>query len=280
MKTFKSIIKEFDEALDSLSTSEQSQLKRSIDGIELCNQTLSSLKKKIEQRDFESIPEEINFFKNIKPHPMSYLIYFTEVRSCELQKPKAGLSYQTDFLEREIVKINKFFYQNIDFAHYMELGYTYLDHQFFSRTHRVSYPISPFTDYYQYPEFSTSHDMLWSKIKAMNHFIHFIRESMEALQPGSTKKHLEEKKHRVLIWTASKTALTELIYALYSDNVLNHGGADLKTITTSFEEFFNVKLDQIYKTYAEIKERKGSRTKFLDELMLKLSLKMDREDLA
>jgi len=51
-------------------------------------------------------------------------------------------------------------------------------------------------------------------------------------------------------------------------------------ITSSFEDFFNIKLDNIYKTYTEIKARKSSKTKFLEELTLNLQQKMAREDLG
>jgi hypothetical protein len=159
----------------------------------------------------------------------------------------------------------------------MEQGYTYLDHQFFTRNHRNNFPFTPMTDYYQYPEFSTSHDMLWAKVKAMNRFIHYIREAMQKLNAGN-EMMFEEKKHKVLVWTAPKTAITELIYALYSNGSLNNGAADINTITASFEDFFNIKLDNIYKTYSEIKGRKNSKTRFLEELTLNLQHKINKED--
>lgn len=274
---FKTTIAEFNLSLQNIIDGKEIPLKKASDGIELCNKTLSLLKEKVEQNDFETAPLEVEFFKNIKPIPMSYLIYFTEVRSCELRKPKAGTSFQIEFFEKEMRKINKFFYRNVDFVHYMEQGHCYLDHQFFTRNHRNNFPFTPMTDYYQYPEFTTSHDMLWSKIKAMYRFIHYIREAMQKLNAGNTILY-DEKKLKVLVWTAPKTALTELIYALYSSGALNHGVADINTITTSFEDFFNIKLDNIYKTYAEIKDRKSSKTKFLEELMLNLKQKIHKEE--
>ncbi|MBF4473071.1 RteC domain-containing protein [Flavobacterium sp. HJJ] len=274
---FKSNIEEFDEKLKLIINAEENHLKKASEGIDLCNKTLSILKEKVDQNDFETIPLEIDFFKKIKLLPMSYLIYFTEVRSCELRKPKTGKSYQIEFLEKEMRKINKFFYRNVDFVHYMEQGYTYLDHQFFTRNHRKNFPFTPMTDYYQYPEFSTSHDMLWAKVKAMNRFIHYIREAMQKLNAGN-EMMFEEKKHKVLVWTAPKTAITELIYALYSNGSLNNGAADINTITASFEDFFNIKLDNIYKTYTEIKSRKSSKTKFLEELTFNLKQKINKEE--
>ena len=119
--------------------------------------------------------------------------------------------------------------------------------------------------------------MLWSKIKGMYRLLHYIRQSLEEIRPEKFSVS-PGRKPPVLLWTSSKTALIELIYALYSDGALNHGAVDVSTITSSFEDYFNIKLDNLYKTYSEIKARKGSKTKFLEELMLNLQKKMSRED--
>lgn len=274
---FKGILEEFEMEINKILISHSNEWKATIKGIELCNSVLNDLKEKIDQEDFETVEDEIAFFKEVKPAVMSYLIYFTEVRSCEIRKPKAGINFQVRFLEKELKKVNKFFYRNVDFAHYMELGHTYLDHQLFTRNFRNNFPFTPMVNYYQFPEFSTSHDMLWAKIKAMHRFIHYLRNSLEDLKPGKSP-FPPPKKHPVILWTSSKTALIELIYALYSDGAINHGAAELSTITSSFEDFFNIRLDNVYKTYSEIKARKGSKTKFLEELILNLEQKMSKED--
>lgn len=274
---YEELLKEFERVMNELISQEgMSHLKRAEKAIPACNKTLSLMQAIVEKEDFESPEQEISFFKNIKVIPMSFLIYFSEVRSCEVQKPKAGIDFQVRFFEKEIKKINKFFSRNSDFVHYMEQGHNYLDHQFFTRNHFNNFPLTPVINYYQYPEFTTSHDMLWAKIQAMYKYIHYIRSSVQKIKPG--KKHFHEKKHKLLLWTGSKTSLVELIYALYSTGVLNQGTVELSAVTSSFEDFFNIKLENIYKTYSEIKARKGSKTKFLEELMVNLQLKMERDD--
>lgn len=275
---FKKTIESFNSNCNQILEANDSMLTKAGNGIILCNKTISTLKEIVDKQDFNTVIEEIEFFKNIKPIPMSLLIYFTEVHSCELRMPKAGNSYKIQFLQKELRKVNKFFYKNTDFVHYMEQGYNYLDHQFFTRNHRDNFPFTPMTDYYQFPEFSTAQDMLWSKVKAMYHFIHYIRQELKRLKVNNSDI-FEENKHKVLVWTGPKTALTELIYALFSNGAINHGAADINTITSSFEDFFNIKLDNIYKTYTEIKARKSSKTKFLEELTLNLQQKMAREDI-
>lgn len=275
---FQGILKDFEEAINEIIAQEgDNYLRRADRAIPICNRTLSHLRDMVEKEDFESPEKEISFFKNIKVIPMSFLIYFSEVRTSEVQKPKAGVDFQVRFFEKEIKKINKFFSRNSDFVHYMEQGHNYLDHQFFTRNHINNFPLNPVINYYQYPEFTTSHDMLWAKVQAMYKYIHYIRSSIQQLDPG-TQKLFHEKKHKLLLWTGSKTSLVELIYALYSTGVLNHGTAELNAVTSSFEDFFNVKLENVYKTYSEIKARKGSKTKFLEDLMLNLQIKMDRDD--
>jgi hypothetical protein len=271
-------IEEFNAACNQLLESSENTLSKAVVGISLCNKTLADLKEIVDKKDFNTVPEEIDFFRNVKPIPMSSLIYFTEVRSCELRMPKAGNSYKINFLQKELRKINKFFYKNADFVHYMEQGYNYLDHQFFTRNYRDNFPFTPMTDYYQYPEFTTTHDMLWAKVKAMYRFIHHIRQSLKQLKVDDSDI-FDEKKHKVIVWTGPKTALTELIYALFSNGAINHGAADINLITASFEDFLNIKLDNVYKTYSEIKARKSSKTKFLEELTLNLQQKIARDDM-
>lgn len=274
---FEKVLAFFIESIDQITQSVNPSLKKAEAGIRLCNNTLSELQNLVNKEDFESKEEEINFFRNIKPIPMSYLIYFTEVRTCELSVPKAGMQPKIRFLEKEVKKINKFFSRNNDFVNYMEQSHSYLDHQFFTRNNINNFPIAPTINYYQYPEFSTSHDMLWAKIQAMYRFIHYIREGLQKLQPGNKNLYVE-KQPKLLLWTASKTSLIELIYALYSSRAFNNGAVELSTITSSFEDYFNVKLDNVYKTYTEIKARKGSKTKFLEELTIQLQHKINRDD--
>lgn len=276
-KMLEQVIKDFKGQLNSEVMNISDSLKRADTGINLCNDTISKLKGLIEKEDFENVPEEIDFFRNIKTCPMSYLIYFTEIRSCELRKPKVGENHQLRFFELEFEKINEFFQKNNDFVQYMEQGHTYIDHQLFTRNHRINFPFTPMTNYYQFPEFSTSHDMLWSKVKAMYLLIHYIRESMKECS-AEDKKIFPEKKHKVMVWTGGKTDLVELIYALYASGDLNYGGADISTITSAFEDFFSIRLNHVYKTFNEIKARKEIRTKYLQELVLFLERKMARDD--
>ncbi|WP_245812624.1 RteC domain-containing protein [Salegentibacter echinorum] len=266
----------FTEQIEQIINSEETSLKKAELGIRLCNKTLTKLQERVAKEDFEDAAEEIAFFKNIKPIPMSYLIYFTEIRTCELNIPKAGIDPKIHYLEKEVKKINEFFTQNNDFVNYMEQSYNYLDHVYFTRHNLENFPFAPTINYYQYPEFSTSHDMLWAKIQAMYRFIHYIRDAIQQLKPDNIYI-AQQNQPKLLLWTGSKTALVELIYALHAVGDINHGAVELQTITSAFESFFNTKLNT-YKTYAELKARKGDLTQYLHKLIVHLEHRMRRDD--
>ena len=81
--------------------------------------------------------------------------------------------------------------------------------------------------------------------------------------------------HLNLQWTSSKSALTELIYALHYNQVINNGNADIKEIALAFQQILHFDMGDFYKIFSEIKSRKNSRTKFLDDLSSGLQSHMD-----
>ncbi|WP_290629412.1 RteC domain-containing protein [Altibacter sp.] len=222
--------------------------------------------------------EEIDFFKYTKQIPLVPLIYYSEVRSFEIQFPKANLDSQKKYTKRKINKINRFFLYNMDFIRYVESNSTHFDQQYFTRDYLDTYIITYSKFYFQDPEFSTARDMLLGKVKAYQMFIDYLQKRL--LKNGKVTKDRINGSAQIpsLKWTASKTALTELVYALHSNRAINNGNVDIKEIATTLQHIFHYDLGDFYKTYSEIKSRKVSRTKFLDELSSALLSQMDKAE--
>lgn len=272
MKMAEQFIEKFQEQVTFLKQRKLTPSTLALKGIYLSKQTLTKLKKWNEVKEFQAVTEEVHFFKNVKSVPMSYLIFFTEMQMCELRKPKAGLQFQTSFFKKELKRINKFFYRYSELSNYMETGQSYLDQQFFSKTQHPVEVIRPLINYTQFSEFETSHDLLWAKIKAMHKLIDYIRHSLEKLH--RKKLPIEEGQGYQLKWTASKVAMTELVYALYSARAVNSGNADIKQIAGAFQNVFQIDLGDLYHTYGEIRARKIQPTKFIDHLKIALKQRM------
>lgn len=70
--------------------------------------------------------------------------------------------------------------------------------------------------------------------------------------------------------------LYELIYSLCSAAVLNDGNCEINELTELFEQIFNVRLDDIYRGFQDIKLRSNP-TKFLDKLKESLLRKINED---
>lgn len=238
--------------------------------IQLIIQTLSKLKEYVLKRGFKNTDEEIHFFKHQKPVIVSKLIYYNAIYKIESKKPY-GAKQIKKFLNKELKKLKKFFDNNIDFYKYYRSGNSFLDENFFIRgKHDIRMWLDTFYFEADY-RFCTSHDYKVAKIIA-NDLIQVYLED----QLNSNHKKVSDSSS--LHWTGSKTALTELIYALYAQGVFNNGNTDIKLIAKTFETAFNIDLGDFYHTFMELKARKINRTKFLDSLCEALIKKKDEQD--
>ena len=72
--------------------------------------------------------------------------------------------------------------------------------------------------------------------------------------------------------------IIELIYALHTEGIFNHGVADIREIVQSFSKAFDIEIGQYHRTFNEITNRKAERTKFLSSLKDSLINRMDQAD--
>jgi len=240
--------------------------------IKYCREILEIYRLNIKTYKFKTVPEEIQFFKEDKQIPLVELIYYINLRSLELETSTAG-KYKPKLLLQKIKKIDKFFLKNREFRRYVELKHTFMDEFYFTRgfLNKVEAYDNPV---YWDPEFSTSHDILLAHLKAYQKILPFLHKQLALLDNPQGNFELKHDIH----WTSSKVALTELIYALHLSGAINNGSADIISIVSLFEEVFNLKLDNFYKKFSEIKARKGRRTKFLDLITWHLEQKLNQAD--
>lgn len=243
-----------------------------------CRRALSQMSQTISSTCFINEEDEINFFKKIKTQPLSQLVYFSEIRSMEIQYPKGNRQVQSKYLVRKIKKANKFFDYNIEFIQYVKDKKTHYDSLYYTRKNYNSLNVTDTKTYYRAPEFSTSHDILLGKVKGFDLWVNYLQNRLYNLEnPNTVNLHKIHKKSR-LKWTSSKVALTELIYALHSSGAINSGAADIREIASIAQKIFNVELGDYYHAYLEIKMRKSGRTKFIDRLRDSLEKRIEESE--
>lgn len=239
--------------------------------IKLIIKCLYEVKQFVLKREFKNTDEEIRFFKHQKPVIVSKLIYYNAIYKIETKKPNGAKAIRK-YLNDELKKLKRYFDNNLEFYKYYRTNNTFIDDKLFLRgKHDIKLSLD--TVYFETDHrFSTSHDYKAAKIIANDLIQIYIEDQLHnnSVSGKSDSSHI--------YWTSSKTALTELIYALYAQGVFNNGNTDIKFIAKTFESTFNVDLGDFYHTFMELKARKINRTKFLDSLRDALMKKMDEQD--
>jgi len=258
-------------AIDELEIEADCSIQRIEAVIDVILKCLFELKEYVLNRGFKSINEEVHFFKHQKPAIVSKLIYYNAIYKIEAKKP-CGAKPIKKYLNDELKKLKRYFDNNLEFYKYYRTNNTFIDDQLFVRG-KYDIKLNLDTIYFETDHsFSTIADYKAAKILANDLIQLYLEDQL------NNRHYKKVHSKSPLSWTASKTALTELIYALYSHGVFNNGNTDIKLIAKTFESAFNIDLGDFYHTFMELKSRKINRTKFLNSLCEALIKKMEEQD--
>lgn len=253
-------------------------LEESFHCINLCRELLHRLKKEILTTGFDSTLSEILFFKQIKQIPLTKLIYYSEIHSFEIQFPKAGQGEQIKTIRRKIKKLNRFFLYNLDFGQYIKSGATHFDREYYTRDHLDTFHITTSKFYFQDPDFCTPRDMLLGKFRAYGQLIEYMEQKYYAIKHKLDGSILNGKMVDKMEWPFTNTDWVELVYALYAAGMTGKSKLSIVKISKLLQEIFDFEPKDIYKTFQDIKNRKNSRTLFLDLLTSSLLTEIQKSE--
>jgi len=271
---------EIEKQIKLIERDEKNEIRKSCRILKFLEYKLAELKKFIVKYEFKSEEEEILFFKEIKPKIVSKLIYYMSVHKIEINRPKGSCSTIETYLLKELDLLKHFFDYNIEMYHYYRTSDTHFDKIYFLRNRDADIPLNIACFFFERDvRFSTVYDYKIAQIMANDLLELYIKSQLAGLKENTkTGQEVHTMLKTRETWTASKTDLVELIYALDTSKCINHGNINLKTLASYLEEVFNVKVGDIYRIYLEIRERKGNRTQFLDRLKDNLIERMDKTD--
>lgn len=243
-------------------------------------EVLNNLRIYIRATKFEEPKEEIHFFKHIKPNIYADFIFYNSQLKYQVNKPNTINSVLKNYLKNELKKLESQKRKSLKFYQYYKHSNTYLDHLYFLRENKQLELFSTDISIYLDSEFYTSHDTLAAEVIAYDRLTNFYKDEIEKLKSISSGKFDDHKKIKKspLNWTASKTDLVELVYALKVAGAINTGNINTKELVTIFSSLFNIEVVNHYKTYSEIKNRSTERTKFLKKLVQDFQTKLEYDD--
>ncbi len=276
MKKIATIVDNFDLAITDVKKLNISKLSKVEKSIKIARDCLFQLRLEMRNMDSISPRDEIHFFKKQKPKIHGRLFFYLELNNFLINYPESGISEQRIYIneQKAILKAKKD--DVFEFAKYCRLNATKYDHIYFLRE-------DPQLDLFMIrniedPEFSTSHDELASKIVTFNLLMKFYVNELSLLKQKKVNIVINEVKPAILQklrWTASKTALAELIISLHLSKAIANGEIELNKLVAAVELIFDINLGNIHKIFDQIRARENDPTKFLDSLKNALIIKIN-----
>lgn len=281
MKKIAEIIENYSKSLliiENSNLEEETNLKASI---KLSKDCLCQLRYHLREFKFPTKEVEINFFKYQKPQIYGNLKFLVSKLIFLSEKPNGNINEQRSYINVILKKMEDRKKRNIEFFKYYKHNENSLDDKYFIRGNSQLELYSNTMHLDNDPEFSTSYDLKAAEIIAYDLLTSYYEQEINKLHLKENNLTIKEVKPSILnnlSWTASKTDLIELIYALHVSGALRNGSTDIKKIIDISSELFNIDLGNYYKTYAQIKDRQKDSTKFLDKLKFNLIQKLDLEN--
>ncbi|GAA4326287.1 RteC domain-containing protein [Mucilaginibacter gynuensis] len=232
--------------------------------INIIRQYLVELRTYLGSYSFESISEEIRFFKETKP--MFYSRHIFEVMHARfLKSMPIGTDEQVGrYLDSELIRVNLYFERYSFYYDYYRYGGDELDQVYFLRGPKAAMVYqSEFPELYT--DLSTGLDYLFAKFRAYEQLREIILEQISS--PGRTNptKHVEFK--GMLKWTGAVVNIVELAYGIWLTGQINNGNVSLNQIVRWLEESLQLKIGIVQRRFTEIESRKRtSQTQYIEQM--------------
>lgn len=231
---------------------------------------LKELFKWLKKYVFESVEDEIHFFKELKYKITSKYIFYKKILKIELHSPTNSRKLKIRHYEKVLNDCYQFSKKDKAFYKYFRSGCCYNDHLYFIRNSSTQAINSNIMSIYVDVKLCTSHDLKIASIIANDFLQVYLVEKIDEIKNSRNTK-LPYTKSK-LTWTGTKIEAVELIYSLYYQKIFNGGKADIKEIAWEFSRAFNIKLDSsIYRCFIDIKNRPENKGKFLNGMSVNLN---------
>lgn len=237
---------------------------------------LKELFKWLKKYIFNSIEEEIHFFKELKFKITSKYIFYKKILDIESNSPSNSKKLKIRHYEKELNICFQFSKKDKEFYKYFRSGSSYNDHLYFVRNSDKQIINSDIVLINCDKRLCTSHDLKVASIIANDILEIYLEEKIDQINNICSTTH--PSKTSKLIWTGTKIEIVELIYSLYYQKTFNGGKAEIKEIAEEFSRAFNIQLDNsIYRCFTDIKNRPDPKGKFLNGLSENLDKNINDE---
>jgi hypothetical protein len=245
--------------------SEVNVLRRAKAGMSVATDLLNEIKQSLKLNPSFTCAHILELNKSIIPPIYAEYVYFANLHNIETNKPLGIRTH--DYFIKELSRIDAFLSEHDEFLRYYRNGNDHLDEIYFKSG---SAKPGMYVDLY-YPVMDDAILTPYAFKAGMGlAYARLQKELFLLIQGARDVVNHTLKMH----WTASKTDLIELIYALFAAGAFNKGNANIKEITGFVESALHLQLGNTSLRFQEICRRKES-CQFLKFLVNKLELYID-----
>lgn len=276
MRYIKNILLSIREEEKKLDLNSQNVIESTRKVVSFLLSKLERLRDYIMENGFEQPNQEIEFFKKIKPEIQGKLIFYNKVFKIESSCPSGMWDVYKKYFSDELQKIENIYRENTcncPFYRYYRSGRIDRDEELFIRG-QINIDNGLNSHIFESDHrFSTYFDYKVARIIGDELFYDYLIFRINSGLFDMTKaENLQQ-----LVWTESKNALIELIYAIHTNGSILNGNVSIRKITAIMQSIFNIELGDIHHAFHRMKMRAGSRTAYLDQLKKSLEEHMDRD---
>jgi len=226
---------------------------------------------------FDSVLDEVYFFKFEKPEFYALQIYHVSLFGLLNGRPVGVPELLRAYYLDELRFIDRFFKQYAFLYEYYRSGFTEMDELLFVRGAEVGFPLlqeMPVLDM----KFGTAGDYFFAKFMAYEDLRDYILGELAKLDGLQSPVLLEQSAAR-FEWSGEVINLVELGYGIWLSGQVGDGKVGLGEIFNWLEESFGLEIGIPANRFREIKRRKRlSRTHFMDLCREVLIAYMDEDD--
>ncbi len=277
-QAYKNILLSIEKEEVNVSRSEKSAIDEAYHMVSFLDKTLTEVKVQINQKGFESIREEIIFFKRVKPEILGRLMFYNKVIKIEGHSPINSDLIEPYYTE-QIKLLNKEYKKNIastEFYRYYRTGRSDKDELYY-RLGNINYFDGVDSFFFEVDrDFSTYYDYKVAQIKTYDLYHSYLNSKFNRIEPTDNDK-FDIHDDADFSWTDSKNALIELIYALHISRSVSNGRVGIRKMSQMFEDIFEVSLGDIHHAFYQMKFRAGQRARYLHFLKHSLEQYMDND---
>lgn len=264
---------DLDQALHQIALGSHNPLERSLASLQVIEKALWRLKEFITGYDFKSLKEEVHFFKKVKTAIIKEQIFYDQLLIVESNRPtdqKAGLK---KYLRQMMKGIDLYFQANYVFYSYYKMGRQDLDEQLFVRQAAPVPSLIPAARPDLDARFGNPYSLKLAKILAYEQLAGYLADWLDYIHTG-----YQQAKAADLFWSGTDSQFVELILALHSRGVINHGEISYSQLAEKLGDRLGFKTRNIHQVVKNIRGRKKDRTVFLRQLIESAEKKMDETD--